>query len=175
MAIIEERNWFSAYNLNMNLDEFSRLLLWARSAMVNSPGNISPSYLHKTGLWWEAFPPPFFEEKLAVITNINKKKSNPTSIWEFKDGSELLKHTDPITDAGTPIIIPLIGRTKVFTYDEQDENKEIDSFEHGPGMVFILRDGHKKPHRAICLDGYRLIATHFVDPDKDNFRNYTSG
>lgn len=165
MEVIVEKDWIVSFPLKIDIHE---LLVWARRIQCNSQGTVSNSPEHKTGLWWFAETHPLLKQRLEEITQLNPEW--PSSIWEWQDGSPLLKHSDGI-GRGASLVVVLIGHFEIFSHCPET-GKVVDSYIYGPGQIVALKNGHIRPHSGRCLQGYRLAVCTYATNIDDPFRDY---
>lgn len=165
MEVLAEKDWIVSFPLKVDIHE---LILWARKIQCSSPGTVSNSVEHKTGLWWFAETHPTLKKRLEEIAPLNPDW--PSSIWEFQDGTPLLKHSDGL-GRGASMVVVLIGNFEIFRHCPET-GEILDSYIYGPGQIIALKNGHKTPHSGRCLDGYRLAVCTFATDKDDPFRDY---
>ena len=165
MEVIVEKDWIVSFPLNIDIHE---LLVWARRVQCSSQGTVSNSAEHKTGLWWFAETHPLLKKRLEEIVPLNPEW--PSSIWEWQDGSPLLKHSDGL-GRGASLVVVLIGQFEIFSHCRETD-RIVDSYIYGPGQNVALKNGHKRPHSGRCLQGYLLAVCTYATIENDAFRDY---
>ena len=162
-----EKDWYVSFPLDCDLEE---LRTFAKETMASKEGSLTVTGEHDTALWWEAPTPPKLKERLEKICPLNEEWD--CSVWEWKDGGILNKHSDG-EGRGTTFIVLLEGRFEITTYHHKFPDKALDSYQYGPGEIFILKNGHRRFHAGKCLDNYRLAIAVYTKHETDPFRDHS--